>query len=77
MLPTHPTTDRAVESSADAVVTTRKDAVKLEDLPDEGAPPVLILDVEIEIVEGDEVLRERLAALPSAAGGAFPAGASS
>lgn len=49
------------------VVTTAKDAVKLAglDLPEESV--VLVLDVDLEIVEGEDVLNALLDGLPEAA----------
>jgi tetraacyldisaccharide 4'-kinase len=58
------TRERARAAGATAIVATTKDAVKLEGL--EGAPAepvVLVLEVDIEILEGAEILEERLARL--------------
>jgi tetraacyldisaccharide 4'-kinase len=54
---------QAEEARAEAIVTTAKDAVKLEDAaPEGGEPEILVLDVEIEILAGGEELERALLA---------------
>jgi len=49
----------AAEAGAEAMVTTEKDAVKIQALPDE-APPLYVLAVELTITRGEELLTEIL-----------------
>jgi tetraacyldisaccharide 4'-kinase len=52
----------AAAAGADAIVTTAKDAVRLEEAGVPGSLPVLVLHVAVEI-HGERLLRERLLAL--------------
>jgi tetraacyldisaccharide 4'-kinase len=45
----------ATEAGADAIVTTEKDAVKIQALPN-GAPPLYVLAIELGFIHGEELL---------------------
>lgn len=49
----------AAEAGVDAVVTTEKDAVKIDEFPGD-APPLYVLAIEFAILQGEELLAEIL-----------------
>jgi len=49
----------AAAAGAEAIVTTEKDAVKIQAFP-EGAPPLYVLAVELALTQGEELLVEAL-----------------